>query len=71
MSFRVHTPSGTDDYSDADRYDYLHPGWGSLVVIRADDTKVLYGPAGWTRMEETPPAGSRRERGTRTARKST
>ena len=71
MSFRVHTPSGTDDYSDADRYDYLHPGWGSLVVIRADDTKVVYGPAGWTRMEETPPARSRSERGTRRARKPT
>jgi hypothetical protein len=52
MSFRVHTPSGNDDYSDADRYEYLHPGWGLLVVTRGDETKVVYGPAGWSRMED-------------------
>ena len=52
MSFQVHTPSGTDDYPDRARYDIEHPGDGLLTVWDGAGRKVVYGPAGWLRLEE-------------------
>jgi hypothetical protein len=52
MDFQVHTPSGTDDYTGDARYDVEHPGGGLLTVWSGNGRKVVYGPAGWHRVEE-------------------
>lgn len=53
MEFRVYTPSGEyEDYSGSADYEISHPGHGLLAATRDDGTKVVYGPAGWLRLEE-------------------
>ena len=52
MNFRVHTPAGHDDYSGEARYDLANPGNGLLTVWPSTGRKLVYGPAGWLRLEE-------------------
>ncbi|MFL6128888.1 MAG: hypothetical protein ACJ73E_07465 [Mycobacteriales bacterium] len=56
MNFQVHTPTGCQDYTGAARYDVEHPGGGLLTVWTGDGRKIVYGPAGWHRLEEQPVA---------------
>ena len=54
MDFEVYTPSGSQAYTGQARYDIEHPGGGLLTVWTHDGRKIVYGPAGWYRLEETP-----------------
>jgi hypothetical protein len=64
MEFRVYTPSGEhEDYSGSADYEISHPGHGLLATTRDDGTKVVYGPAGWLRLEEHGHRPGRREGG--------
>ena len=52
MDFEVYTPSGSQAYTGNARYDIEHPGGGLLTVWTDAGGKIVYGPAGWYRLEE-------------------
>ena len=56
MNFEVHTPTGSQAYTNNARYDIEHPGGGLLTVWTEDGSKIVYGPGGWHRVEEQPAA---------------
>jgi hypothetical protein len=58
MEFIVHVPDGEDSYHGESRYRIGETN-GVLTVYTEDDKVLLYGPAGWLRLEEQePPAGA-------------